>query len=490
MNRFEKKPSVQLNFLMNILLTMSGFIFPLITFPYVSRVLLAEGNGKSQMALSFVAYFTMIAQLGIPTYGIRACAAVRDDRRALSRTVQELAIIQTVTMVLSYVCFFLCLRWIPKLQTEKPLYLIAGAMVFLSSIGMEWLFKAMEQYTYITVRSLVFKVISVIAMFLLVHRKEDYVLYTGINVLAAAGSNVMNLTQLPRYIDLRPVGGYQLRRHLKPVLVLFAYVCATTIYTNLDSVMLGFMTTDADVGYYSVVVKIKNILVSVVTALGAVLLPRVSYYYEQGKLEAFWRMAAKALRAVLLMSVPVTVYFMLYAKNGIFFLSGDSYAESVRPMTVIMPTLIFIGITSVTGVQILIPTKRENVILYASIAGAVVDLILNALLIPSFKATGAAFGTLAAEAVVLLIHVVVLRKDLLPMFRTLGLGLTGLASAIAAGASFWIAKLQLGDIWILALSAAAFFGVYLVVLHIGRDPFVAELEGRAAGIWKRLRKKR
>ena len=470
----QKNPSLSLNFLMNIILTMSSLIFPLITFPYISRVLLAEGNGKVQLATSVISYFLLIAQLGIPTYGIRICAVSRDDKMKLTRTVHELIVIQMVTMILSYLLFFFCLSLIPRIRVERDLYLVTSSMILLNSIGMEWLFKAMEQYAYITTRSLIFKLLSIVSMFLLVRSKDDYVVYAGINVLASAGSYVMNLTQLHKYIYLRPVGGYQFRQHFKPVLILFAYVCATTIYTNLDSVMLGFMLTDADVGYYGVAVKIKNILVSVVTALGAVMLPRVSNYYERGLMEEFWDMAAKVFRVVWMMVVPLTTFFVIFAEQGIYFLAGELYAPSIMPMIVIMPTLILIGLTSVTGVQILIPSNREHVVLYASIAGAIVDLILNALLIPSLRSTGAAIGTLVAECTVLVIHVAVLKKNLYPMIRSMGIGAICVATAISALASFWITFLQVSYFMVLAVSAMVFFCIYVLVLYFFKDPFVIQ----------------
>ena len=476
-----KQPSLGLNFLMNIILTVSGFIFPLITFPYVSRVLLAEGNGKIQLAVSFVAYFTMLSQLGIPTYGIRACAAVRDDKQALSRTVHELAMIQGVSTLLSCGLLALCIAFLPRIAGERALYTVTGLSVFLGAVGMEWLFKAMEQYTYITLRSLAMKVISVVAMFLLVRGEGDYVIYAGISVLASAGSNLLNLTQLRKYIYLKPVGGYQLRRHIRPVLVLFAYVCATTVYTNLDSVMLGFMTSDAQVGYYSVAVKLKNILVSVVTALGAVLLPRVSYYYEQGDLDAFWQMAVKAFRVVLLMALPFTAYFMLFAGSSIFFLSGDTYGPSVLPMIIIMPTLICIGLTSVTGVQILIPTKREHHTLIASVLGGIVDVILNAILIPPMGAAGAAVGTLVAELIVLVYHLAVLRKELRPVRKEIKLWPMLWAAAAAVLAAFWVPALGLSDFGTLAVSAVLFFGAYLLVLFVMKDPFTEDIRKKLQG---------
>lgn len=480
----QNKSSLGLNFLMNIILTMSSFIFPLITFPYTSRILMAEGNGKIQMATSFISYFILMAQLGIPTYGVRVCATVRDDKIKLTRTVHELVILQTVTMLLSYLLFFLCLNWIPKIQGERSLYLVTSSLILLNSIGMEWLYKALEQYTYITVRSLIFKAISIVAMFLMVHSKEDYVIYACIQVFAAAGSYVMNLIHLPKYIQLKPVGGYQVRQHIKPVLVLFAYVCAITIYTNLDSVMLGFMLTDADVGYYSAAVKIKNILVSVVTALGAVMLPRVSYYFEQGLIDKFWDMAATAFRVVLIMSVPMTVYFMIFAKYGVYFLSGSSYAPAIMPMVVIMPTLICIGLTSVTGIQILIPSKREHIVLYASIAGASADLIINFLLIPSLRSTGAAIGTLAAEVIGLVIHVIVLRKNLSPLRKSMRIGMICGATAVSALTSFWVSFLPVSDFAVLAISATIFFGVYVLILHFCKEPFLMQGEEKIISLLK------
>ena len=347
---------------------------------------------------------------------------------------------------------------------------------------MEWLFKALEQYSYITTRSLVFKIIALVSMFLIVHDQDDYILYAGISVVSAAGSNIMNLTQLSKHIELKPVGGYKIARHIKSVFILFAYVCATMIYTNIDSVMLGFMTTDADVGYYSVAVKIKCILVSVVTSLSAVLIPRVSYYYENGMIETFWKMAEKAMRVILLITMPTTVFFMIFAKNGIFFLSGEAYANSVMPMIVIMPTLIFIGLTSVTSLQILVPTKRENVVLFTSIVAALVDIVINALLIPSMKSTGAAIGTLIAEFLVFIIQVCVLRKNILPIMRNVGIIRILFATALSCAVSFWVVGLPIGNFGILLLGAALFFFAYALVLLFLKDPFAIEIKNRLIDI--------
>ncbi|MCC6095314.1 MAG: oligosaccharide flippase family protein, partial [Eubacterium sp.] len=239
---------------MNALLTMSQFIFPLITFPYVSRVLQVAGTGKVSFATSFVSYFSMFAQLGIPTYGIRACAKVRDNKEELTRVTQELLIINLVTMVFAYIAFFGMLIFVPRLQSEKPLYIVVSVTILLNAVGMEWLYKGLEQYSYITIRSILFKFIALILMLLLIRQKSDYVIYGALSVFASAASNIFNLFHAHRFIGMRPVGHYNFRRHMKAIGIFFAMSCATTIYTQLDTVMLGFMATDTDVGYYNAAV--------------------------------------------------------------------------------------------------------------------------------------------------------------------------------------------------------------------------------------------
>lgn len=482
----KKTASLTTNFMMSIILKMSSMIFPLITFPYISRILLADGYGKVQFATSFVSYFILLSQLGIPTYGIRACAIARDDRMRLTRTVHELFAVQSVMTAISYGIFFILLPTIPKLAEEKALYIITSAGIFLNAIGMEWLFQALEQYTYITIRSLLFKVLSVIAMFALVHAEEDYLIYAGISVLAAAGSNMMNLTQLRKYISLRPVGDYDIKRHMRPIWIFFALTCASTIYTSLDSVMLGFMATDADVGYYSAAVKIKNILVSMVVALGTVLLPRVSYYYQQNKLDEFWVVVKKALGFVVLIGLPLSVYFMIFAKNGIYFLSGAGYDNAVVPMVIIMPTVLLIGLTNVLGIQVLVPIGREHIVMYSTIVGAVVDLIANAILIPPLKASGASIGTLIAEVAVLGVQYWALRKDVTPIFKQMKLLPICFAVAVSALASFWVAKLPMIDFFVLVVSAIIFFGVYVLLLNVIKEPTLIELENQMLTKLKKL----
>lgn len=468
------KNSIKKNFIMNALLTMSSFIFPLITFPYVSRVLLPVGTGKVSFATSLISYFNMFAQLGIPTYGIRACAKVRDDREELTRTAHELLLINLVMNVISYAAFFLCLAFVPRLRDERTLYIITSFTILLTSVGMEWLYKGLEQYTYITVRSIVFKFVALIAMFFLIHRQEDYAIYGGITIFAASASNIFNLINAHKYIDMHLVGNYRPQRHLKAVAVFFAMACATTIYTHLDTVMLGFMATDEDVGYYNAAVRIKTILVSIVTSLGTVLLPRASYYIEHKEYEEFKRISRKALNFVVILASPLMLYFTLFAREGILLLSGNAYEKAVLPMQIIMPTLLFIGLSNITGIQILVPMGKEKVVLRSEIAGAIVDLVINALLIPRYTSAGAALGTLIAELVVLIWQYVALRYQLADALRQIKYGAVVIALALAGITAITTKQLNISVFFVLCISAILFFGIYTVVLLLAKEPMTLE----------------
>ena len=479
-----EKKSLKLNFIMNALLTMSSFIFPLITFPYVTRILGPAGYGKVSFATSLIAYFLIFAQLGIPTYGVRACAKVRDNRHLLTKTAHELLIINLVMSALSYVVLFAALIFVPKLRQERLLYIVVSLTIIFTTIGMEWLYKALEQYTYITVRSLIFKIVALVAMFYLVRTPDDYVVYGGITILASSASFLLNFIHARRYISLRPMGGYDFKPHLKAVAIFFAMACATTIYTNLDTVMLGFLKTDDDVGFYNAAVRIKSILVSIVTSLGTVLLPRASYYVEHGLMEDFRRISRKALNFVTVAATPLMLYFMLFARQGILLLSGEDFLGAVLPMQIIMPTLLFIGLTNILGIQILVPTGREKTVLCSVMVGAAVDLVCNFFLIPRYAATGAAVSNMLAEASVLVFQIAALRREVLPAFRSIQFWKLGAGLLAGTAASVWVAGLGLGSFWALALSACLFFGAYGFVLLVLRERLVRDIVGQLLSKFK------
>lgn len=473
-----KAKSLKKNFIMNAILTMSSFVFPMITFPYVSRILLPEGVGKVSFATSIITYFSMLAQMGIPTYGIRVCAKVRDNEEELTRSTQEIFAINMFMSCIAYVFLGIALVFVPRIREEKSLFLIISLTIFFNAIGMEWLYKALEQYTYIAVRSILFKFIGLLAMFALVHQQSDYVIYGGITIVAGVGSNILNFINVHKYVSMKPAKKYCFTRHWKGIFTFFAMSVATTVYTNLDTVMLGFMKSNVDVGYYNAAVKIKTILVSIVTSLGVVLLPRASYYIEHGLNDEFLRITKKALNFVIVIAAPMMVFFILFAPESIFFLSGNTFLGSVAPMRVIMPTLLFIGMTNIMGIQMLVPMGKEKMVLYSEIAGAVVDLIINVILIPRMASTGAAIGTLVAEIVVWIVQYLALKDMVTEAYKSIRYFPILLALTLGGILSAGIKMFELGSFITLMIGGVLFWGTYGLILTVAGEPLVLEMKNQ------------
>lgn len=495
-----KQVSIKKNFIMNVILTLSGIIFPIISFSYVSDILGPAGTGQVDFATSVIHYFAIFAMLGIPTYGVKACAKVRDDKEKLSRTVHELLTINLVMSVIIYLLLIPTILFVPRIRDEKTLFIVISSTIILNSIGMEYLYKGLEQYSYITIRSVIFKAIACIAMFLLVKDESDYIMYGAITILAASASHVLNFINSRKLIYTKWIGNYDYKQHFKPVGIFLAMACATTIYLNLDRVMLGFMTTETDVGYYGASIKIKTILVALVTSLGNVLLPRVSYYVDNKQFDEFKRVTEKALNFVWIASTPLMLYFIIFAKEGLMFLSGNKYIPAIPAMMITMPTLVFIGLTNILGIQVLVPLGKEKYVLYSEIWGAVVDLILNIILIPGLKSTGAAIGTTVAEIVVLVVQVYYLTKfkneiSILKVFKKISYWKIIIAMAVGTALSVWVKfidvpwfkeNVRVHNFILLAISAIPFFCAYAVVLIVLKDKMMLEILG---SFTKKLKKK-
>ena len=397
--------SVKYNLFMNGILKISTFVFPLITFPYVSRVLGPIGNGKVSFATSVVYYFTMIATLGIPTYGVKVCAQFRDNKEKLSKIVKELLAIESIMMIISYVLFFALLYSVPRLYQDKTLMIVNSVSIALTVFGVEWFYQAIEQYDYITIRNILFKIVSIFLMFACVHKSRDYVLYGAITVLGTVGSNVLNIIRLRKLVDFKNNQKLELLRHIRPIMILFMFSASTMVYTSLDTVMLGFIKGDEAVGYYNTAVKLKNLLVSLVTALGTVLLPRLSNILANKDYKSFNRLIRQSFNFVMMIALPITAYCVTEAERCIDFLAGQGYDPSILPMQLISFAIVFIGFTNIIGIQVLIPLGKEKYTVISTVVGAIVNLVLNIVLIPMWSSAGAALATTIAELFVLIVQI-------------------------------------------------------------------------------------
>ena len=472
-----KQKSLKYNVIMNTILTVVSVIFPLISFPYVSRILNPDGIGSVSFAQSFIAYFTMLASLGVPIYGIRACAKVRDDKEKLSQTVQEIMIINLILTVFAYACLLLSVVFIETINQQKYLILIVSVSILLSSISISWLYSALEEYTYITIRTIIFNVLSIICIFIFIREKEDYIIYAVISVLAATGSGVLNLIHSGKFISFKKKAKYNFRQHLKPIIILFFMTATISIYTNLDKVMLGFMIDDnnVSVGIYDASVKIYRVFIALITALGAVLLPRISYYFQQKKLDEIKALISKGVNLVFTLSIPVVIFFAFYSKEAIILFCGENFADSVLPLQIMLPAVLFVGLSNITGIQMLVAMGREKLVVLSTSIGAVIDFVLNIILIPYWGVAATAFSTLAAEFAILVVQIIILREYipvLLKGVKILKLLTIGLVLAAVAYAFTFV---NLSNFLILLCAGSAFAVIYFIILLLFKEPMLLDL---------------
>ena len=477
--------SIKYNFVMNLILTASNFLFPLITFPYVSRVLQVEANGILAYVTSIVSYFSLVASLGIPTYGIRAAATVRDDKRKLSKVVQELLIINIVLVGFVLIIYFIMLFTFPSMLVYRELFYINAIGIVLNVLGVNWFFQAIEQYDYITVRSIIFLILSIVLKFIFLHQPIDYIIYGLILVFSSAGSNILNFKRLFQYITLKKQDKYEFVPHFKPILILFAQSLVISIYTNLDLIMLGSIKDSYEVGLYTAATKLKLILLSIVNSLGNVLLPRMSYYAKRNMKEQFERITAQALNFTLFISFPLAVFFTLNAKESLFLLAGEQYLGAVLSMQFLTIAVIPIGITGILGIQVLTPLEKEKYLLISVIVGAVIDLLLNFTLISSYGSSGAAFATMIAEFAVLLVQIYYTRDLLFKIIHQI-VGIRYLFTVgISALGMILVKILQLSYFWLLCVEGIIFFGSYAVILVLLKDDFIINF---LENFYKKLKK--
>lgn len=306
--------SVKHNFALNLANTISGLLFPLITFPYASRILLADGIGKIQFFQAIIDYICICTSLGIPLYAVRAVARIRDDRDLRSKTTIEILLLHSIFTVIGYIIVFILAETVIQIKTDIYLFLLLSLTLAFNTIGVAWFYQAMEEFKYITIRSLCVRLFSLIALFLFVNDKQDLYAYTIVLLVGTVGNNIFNFFRLNKYIDVH-FRNLNIWRHFYPALKIFTLSIITSIYVNLDSVMLGFLKNEAAVGYYAAAIRLTKALLGIVLSLGNVLLPCFSNMLNNGQFEQFKVLANKAVSFVIALSLPMTVGLFFYGNS-------------------------------------------------------------------------------------------------------------------------------------------------------------------------------
>ena len=458
--------SVKANYLFNLINSASQLLFPLITFPYASRIMMADGIGQVNFFQSIISYISLFTCLGIPMYAIREVAKVRDNPEKMTRITVEILLLHAFLTLLGYMAVAVICLTVTKVQTDIPLFLLLSATIFFTAIGCEWFYQGIEDFKYVAIRGLLVKLLSVVLLFLFVKTKEDILWYGAYTVLGVLGGNIFNFIRLRKYLhrDVIDFRALHPLRHLKPALHVFALNVVISIYLQLNNVLLGFMKDAEAVGYFTAATKIMMITMSISSSLGAVIMPRTSNLIAEGRMDEFRILIQESYDFVLALAMPLTVGLIFTSPSIILLLSGEGFAPAVLTSQIVASNILMVGLSGVMGIQVLYPLGKINIVILCTLIGAAVNVFFNVLLIPRYGHNGTAVAYMLAEVAVTVSMFLIGRKYIpIQFLKKQHLHYVG-GGIVMGGVLYFISLLGLSIISTLITMICVGIMVYIIVL--------------------------
>lgn len=392
--------SVKRNFLYSSILTISGYIFPIITYPYVSRILGVENIGLCNFIDSIINYFTLFSSMGVGIVGVREIARAKGNRQMLDNVYSNLFFLNALSTIIALatlVVFTLC---IPKLWADREMMAIGGVRLLFNFLLVEWFFKGIEDFKFITVRSVFIKCLYVIAVFVFVRKADDYQKYYVLITLMVVANALVNIWYSRLKVRLK-FSNISFKPYIKPFFILGIYILLTSMYTSFNVTFLGFTSGETEVGYYTTATKLYAILLGLFTAFTGVMLPRMSALVAEGKIDEFKSMVNRSVTVLTTFSTPLVCFSFVMAPQIIRIISGAGYEGAITPMRIVIPLILIIGYEQILVIQTLMPLKADKYILHNSLIGASVGFILNITIVPYLHSVGSSIVWISSEIVVL-----------------------------------------------------------------------------------------
>lgn len=460
------------NSIYNIIYTVANILFPFMTSIYVSRILLPSGVGKVASAQNIASYFITIAALGLPSYGVREFAKVREKRDQRNKLFTELLLLNIISTTFAVIGYFLLVNANDGFKGEWFLYAACGLAIAFNYLNIDWMYQGLEEYGYITGRSLLIKGVSLLTLFFFVKTKQDYVVYALISSLATGGNYIFNVIHARKFVSI-DLSKVQLKGHLKPVLLIACIIFLSSVYNKIDVTMLNILATDESVGYYVYAQKTVNMVLTMANAVTAALLPRLSYYYDNDR-EGFYRLLNKGFQVLCFMTLPLAVGMALVAPQAVEFLYGEAFEPAVLTIRLMCPLILIKGFGDLFCYQLVYSTKSEKIILPASASASTINIITNAALIPTFLQNGAVIASVFSEFVTNAVQFIYMKKKVRFSINVKALT-KGLISTIVMALSVYIImQLKLPNIISLLSEILGGVIVYITVNLVMKNSLILE----------------
>ncbi len=410
MVKIKKKNNIAKNYIYNLIYQLIVIIVPLVTTPYLSRVLGAEQIGIYSYTLSITTYFILFGSLGVAMYAQREIAYVQENSYKRSKTFFEIIIMRTITLGSSLLLFYLffCLK-----GSYITYYKILVFEILANALDISWFFQGLEEFKKVIMRNIVVKVISIICIFLFVKEQKDLNIYFYIYVFSTFFGNLSTWFYLPKYIEKVNIKKLEVKKHFKPVVGLFIPQIAIQIYTVLDKTMIGAIVSDkAEVGYYEQSQKIVKFLLTIATSLGTVMVPRMANTYAKGNKEKLKYYMNNSFAFVTFLAFPLMFGIISISKKFVPIFYGAGFEKAIYIISLISPIILAIAFSNVIGTQYLIPTKQQKKFTISVVCGAITNFVFNLILISYLKSIGAAIATVIAEFTVTGVQFYLIRKEI------------------------------------------------------------------------------
>lgn len=469
------RKSIKKNYIYNLLYQILVIVIPIITIPYISRVLGARNIGIYGYTLSISAYFILIGSLGVALYGQREIAYVQNNKKKCSKRFWEIFLLRILTIgIATVIYYFIFVKGNLKYGIYFKILLLE---ILGNAIDISWFFQGLEEFAKTVSRNLIVKILSLISIFIFVKTRNDLYIYFIIYVLSIVIGNLTLWLYIPKYLEKVNIKRLNIFRHLKPTIALFIPQAAIQIYTILDRTMIGTIISEkAEVGFYTQGEKIIKLLLTIITAMGTVMLPRIANRFAEKDNKAISSYIYKSFNLVFILACPLTFGIISVSKPFVPLFFGPGYERVIPIMMILSPIIIFIGISNVIGMQYLLPTKRQKEFTASVICGAITNFIINLYLIKMYGAIGAAIATLIAELVVTTIQLIYvknsfsLKKILLIMKPYLCASFIMFIICIII--SFYIKQKLISIILQIIIGVSTYFGILL----FSKDPFLLEIK--------------
>lgn len=458
-------PSVKKNYLYQVSYELLAILIPLITAPYVARVLGADKLGIFTYTFAIASVYFVVARLGIVNHGSRSIAAEQDDKDERSRVFWEIYAVQFIAAVITTVAY--CLFVIIFVAENKSIALLQTIFVVSSLFDIGWFFIGIENFRKIVIRNTIVKILSLVLIFLFVKSISDLWLYTIIITGGTLGGHLILWIGLKKQISWVCPSSAAIKKQLKPITILFIPAIAVTIYTIIDKVMLGIMSGPTEVAYYEYAAKLAGVPLGFITSFGLVMLPRMSALAAKNKDSESSNIIHKSLVFVMFLSCSFTFGLAAISDDLIPIFYGSEFLPCIPLLILISIKLPFMAWANVIRTQCLIPNHRDREYLVSLYVGAAVNLILNLILIPLYAAYGAALATIAAEVSVCIVQTCFTRSQvnpLKPAIKSSGFIIIGIIMYIVVR----LISNNIGEMSILGLVFEIFCGavVYLFLSFI------------------------